>query len=271
MQGEGAAEANRLSVEYAALCADSWSSLCFAAAISSCIAATCPFTSATLSAAAAAASPPPPPRIGPAVSRSAGIWYLRNSSVRSCVSRISLVRLSGGSRSSRSSCGLICTTSTPKRVLSSCIPRTARAKACCSGESDSIASRNSLGDGIASSSSGIRRSSLFCTMTPCLGSNVVADEIRPTSTTKLLNCRACADSSADADAIPLKLCRSHACRQRSPPNRTVVAALMANCIGAPAAARLTIVNTGSLIDPSACCSSMEMCPSGLCCSDLRTE
>ena len=52
---------------------------------------------------------------------------------------------------------------------------------------------------------------------------------------------------------------------------TVVAALSANRIGAPPSARPTIVYTGSLIDPSACCSSIASCPSGLCCADRRTE
>mmetsp|Transcript_37834 Transcript_37834/g.100572 ORF Transcript_37834/g.100572 Transcript_37834/m.100572 type:complete len:213 (-) Transcript_37834:1358-1996(-) len=209
----------------------------------------------------------------PAVRRSAGMWYLMKSSAKSWVRRISLLRLSGASRRRRSSCGLICTTSTANKVLASCIPRNARAKLCCSGDSDSIASRNSLGVGIVSTSSGIRKSSLSLTITPYLASNSVADLIVPTSMIKLLNCRACAPKNASAPLSPLKLCRSHACRYRSPPNVTLVAAFTSIRIGtapAPGTAWLAMVTIGSLIDPSPTPSSIDMCPSGLCCAVRRT-
>ena len=61
---------------------------------------------------------------------------LMKSCIKSCVSLISFVRLSSARFSTRSSCGLICTTSTPNKVDSSCIARKAFAKACCSGERD---------------------------------------------------------------------------------------------------------------------------------------
>ena len=82
----------------------------------------------------------------------------------------------------------------PKSVLSSCMPRNALANRCCSGDSDSMASRNSLGVGICSSRSGISSRSLFCTMMAWRGSNVSADAILPTSKMKLLNWRARATS-----------------------------------------------------------------------------
>eukprot|EP00961_Rhodomonas_salina_P181444 2448956-Rhodomonas_salina.1 len=69
---------------------------------------------------------------------------------------------------------------------------------------------------------------------PCVGSKVSAEAILPTSTMKLLSCRARAQSCTAGAACPLKSCRSHACRLRWPMNRTVVAALMLNFIGAAA-------------------------------------
>mmetsp|Transcript_65462 Transcript_65462/g.107668 ORF Transcript_65462/g.107668 Transcript_65462/m.107668 type:complete len:292 (+) Transcript_65462:613-1488(+) len=137
------------------------SSSCFSCAIMPFICATCPLTISNFFAAVAAS--PGGSRSSEKDSRSLGIWYLMNSCIKSCVSLISLVKLSSGSFSNSSSWGFTRTTTTPKRVLSSCMARKALAKACCSGERDSMASLNSLGVGMVDKSKGISSSSLFCT------------------------------------------------------------------------------------------------------------
>mmetsp|Transcript_22513 Transcript_22513/g.53084 ORF Transcript_22513/g.53084 Transcript_22513/m.53084 type:complete len:325 (+) Transcript_22513:322-1296(+) len=142
-------------------------SLRFSSSIMSNIALTWPRTAATRSAGRAGGAKVPEDGLSAPPSkerRSLGIWYFRNSSKRSCVSLISFVRLSSAKFRSFSSCGLIWTTATPKRVLSSCIARNAFANACCDGEREAIASLNSFGVGMTDSSSGMVSSSLFCTM-----------------------------------------------------------------------------------------------------------
>jgi hypothetical protein len=69
-----------------------------------------------------------------------------------------------------------------------------------------------LGVGICSSISGIFSRSLFWTMIPNFGSNSSADAIRPTSSTKLLNCRARATSASAGLGWPENWWPTHACR-----------------------------------------------------------
>jgi hypothetical protein len=68
--------------------------------------------------------------------------------------------------------------------------RKAFAKRCCSGDSDAMASLNSLGVGSSVRDSGICTSSLSFTITADTGSKVVAEEMRPTRSTKQENWRA---------------------------------------------------------------------------------
>mmetsp|Transcript_16025 Transcript_16025/g.38015 ORF Transcript_16025/g.38015 Transcript_16025/m.38015 type:complete len:229 (+) Transcript_16025:1468-2154(+) len=209
----------------------------------------------------------------PAVRRSAGIWYLMKSSVRSWVSLISLESDSGGRFKTLSRRGLIWTTHTANNVLSSCIARQALAKRCCSGDIESIASLNSLAVGMVVRLSGIRKSSLFCTIIPYLGSKVSAETTRPMSTMKLLSWRACAVSCTSDGVCPLNAVMSHACTKRSPLKRTAVAALMLNFIGFDPRPPRTWVKTGSKRPPSILpplFSSIATMPSGLCSSERRT-
>mmetsp|Transcript_33113 Transcript_33113/g.91481 ORF Transcript_33113/g.91481 Transcript_33113/m.91481 type:complete len:257 (-) Transcript_33113:305-1075(-) len=159
--------------------------------IISCIALTWPLTTPSRSETEGATSSAPSAPMPPSKERrSLGIWYSMKSCMRSWVSLISFVRLSAGRFRTFSNWGLIWMTRTPKSVLSSCIARKAFAKACCSGDSDSIASLNSFGVGIVDKSRGIVSSSLFLTIAAYLGSKVDADAMRPTRTNIELNCRA---------------------------------------------------------------------------------
>mmetsp|Transcript_56957 Transcript_56957/g.135814 ORF Transcript_56957/g.135814 Transcript_56957/m.135814 type:complete len:215 (+) Transcript_56957:863-1507(+) len=180
------------SFRNSASCLRSSSSSLFSASIMSCMALTCWRT--VCSCTWVAGTPGTPS--GAKERRSLGIWYWMKSCMRSCVSLISLVRLSSGKFSRRSSCGLICTTTMPNRVLSNCIARKALANRCCSGDSDSMASLNSLGVGMVARSRGICSSSLFCSSTACLASKPVAEVTWPKSTMKELNCRARATSES---------------------------------------------------------------------------
>mmetsp|Transcript_16453 Transcript_16453/g.39115 ORF Transcript_16453/g.39115 Transcript_16453/m.39115 type:complete len:273 (-) Transcript_16453:1612-2430(-) len=119
-----------------------------------CMASTWPLTAASRSVSLASGGPENE-------RRSLGIWYLMKSCMRSCVSLISLVRLSVGRLSTFSSWGLMWTITSPKSVLSSCMERIAFANLCCSGESDSMASRNSRAVGMVDSSKPMDNSSLF--------------------------------------------------------------------------------------------------------------
>mmetsp|Transcript_48031 Transcript_48031/g.123967 ORF Transcript_48031/g.123967 Transcript_48031/m.123967 type:complete len:319 (+) Transcript_48031:582-1538(+) len=251
-------------------------SSCFAASIISFIAFTRLFTASSLSAGAApTTSTPVSASVASKESRSLEIWYLMNSCMSSCVSLLSLVRLSSARLSTRSSCGLIWITRIPKRVLSSCIERKALAKFRCCSDSDSMASLNSFGVGIVDKSRGMLSSSLFCTMAAYLGSNACAEAMRPTSTSIELNCRARDTSDSFAPDWPEKRWESQAWRCRSPLKWTFVEAPSENCIGCsefPWAARVTM--GAAMFDspppPIGVCSMLTV-PSGLWRGDRRTE
>mmetsp|Transcript_72362 Transcript_72362/g.234133 ORF Transcript_72362/g.234133 Transcript_72362/m.234133 type:complete len:280 (-) Transcript_72362:77-916(-) len=230
---------------------------------------TCCLTASSLSSAVGiTSSAPSGPARASKESRSLGIWYRMKSCISSCVSLISFVRLSSGRLRTLSSCGLICTTRTPKSVLSSCMDRKAFAKSCCSGDSDSMASLNSFGVGIVERSRGMVSSSLFCTMAACLGSNVRAEVMRPTSTSMELNCLALATSCRLSPDSPENWCDSQAWRYLSPPKETFVEAFRGKYIGCSWLLRATRVGTGPGAPPVAC--SMLTVPSGLCRSERRT-
>mmetsp|Transcript_14134 Transcript_14134/g.31203 ORF Transcript_14134/g.31203 Transcript_14134/m.31203 type:complete len:268 (-) Transcript_14134:1295-2098(-) len=230
---------------------------------------------------APAPSPPPPTWKSSNASRSEGIWYFMKSCMRSWVSFISLVRLSGLRRRTRSSWGLICTTHTAKRVLSSCMLRKACAKRLCSGDRDSMDSLNSWALGMRSRSKGIVNSSRFWAMNACCGRNRVDEAMRPMSTTKLLNCLEEATRLSWGSGWAEKWCAIQPCRWRSPPNCTVVDALRANSIRPPPpippipapapAMHLDSVKMGSPAEPpDPCASCIFTAPSGEWAADLRT-
>mmetsp|Transcript_54805 Transcript_54805/g.153740 ORF Transcript_54805/g.153740 Transcript_54805/m.153740 type:complete len:480 (+) Transcript_54805:1022-2461(+) len=189
------------------------------------------------------------------------------SCMRSCVNLISLVSASSHKLRTFSSCGLIWMTKTPKSVLSSCMDRNAFAKLCCSGDSDSMASLNSLGVGIVAKSSGMVNSSLFCTMAAYFGSKVVEEVMRPTSTMKELNCRALETRARRAPVCPENLFDNHAWRWRSPPKVTCVEAPKAKlmrCSEAGVHAERVAMGVGMLApSPPTLSSSMLRKPSGL--------
>mmetsp|Transcript_65098 Transcript_65098/g.180557 ORF Transcript_65098/g.180557 Transcript_65098/m.180557 type:complete len:207 (+) Transcript_65098:598-1218(+) len=197
-----------------------------------------------------------------------------NRLMRSCVSLISFVRLSSGRFSTFSSCGFIWMTTMPNSVLSSCMARKALAKLRISGERDSMASLNSFGVGMVDAFSGIVSSSLFCTIAACLGSKVEADAMRPTSTSKELNCRALDTSDSLLPDCSENLCESQACRYLSPPNCTFVEALSGNCMGCGRVLRAARVTIGAPMFESppgpAASSSTLTVPSGACNSERRT-
>mmetsp|Transcript_56950 Transcript_56950/g.135773 ORF Transcript_56950/g.135773 Transcript_56950/m.135773 type:complete len:347 (+) Transcript_56950:765-1805(+) len=249
------------------------SSCCFSSSIMSVMAFTWPFTSCTFRSGLATSRGCK--RSSEKESRSLGIWYLMNSCIKSCVSLISFVRLSSARFRTRSSCGLICTTSTPNKVDSSCIARKAFAKACCSGERDSMASLNSFGDGIVDRFKGMVSSSLFWIMAAYFGSKLVADETRPIRTSIELNCLARATNDSSQPDCPENWCESQAWRCLSPAKVTFVDALSGKVMGADSAVLATMVTMGLLMlesppDPTTA-SSILTVPSGLCVSERRTE
>mmetsp|Transcript_73852 Transcript_73852/g.213735 ORF Transcript_73852/g.213735 Transcript_73852/m.213735 type:complete len:216 (+) Transcript_73852:225-872(+) len=196
------------------------------------------------------------------------------SCIKSCVSLISFVKLSSAKLRTLSSWGLIGMTKTANIVLSNCIARKAFAKACCSGDNDSMASLNSCAAGIVDMSNGILSSSLFCTMAAYFGSNSLADAIRPTSTSIEQNWRATAVKQGLAPDSPEKLCDSQAWRYRSPPNAILVDELMGKCIAGACwflAAKVQ-AGEGTFESPPApmTASSRLTVPSGTWRSDLRT-
>mmetsp|Transcript_122681 Transcript_122681/g.392811 ORF Transcript_122681/g.392811 Transcript_122681/m.392811 type:complete len:325 (+) Transcript_122681:884-1858(+) len=207
-------------------------------------------------------------------SKSLGIWYWMNNCMRSCVNFISFVRLLSGKFKTFSSCGLIWMTNTPKSVLSNCMERKAFAKACCSGDSASMASLNSCAVGMVDKSSGMVSSSLFCTMAAYFGSKTVADAILPTKTNIELNCRALLTSDNFAPACPENWCDSQAWRCLSPLNRTRTEALNENSMGCGFVAWAASVTMGAAMlesPPGPTTSSSRLTvPSGLCLSDRRT-
>mmetsp|Transcript_97746 Transcript_97746/g.304804 ORF Transcript_97746/g.304804 Transcript_97746/m.304804 type:complete len:284 (-) Transcript_97746:196-1047(-) len=233
---------------------------------------TWPFTAASRSAGVAAAGSTPSSQAPLSKeSKSLGIWYLMKSCMRSCVSLISFVRLSGARFRTFSSCGLIWMTRTPKRVLSSCMARKAFANAFISGDNDSIASLNCLGVGMVESSRGMESSSLFCTIAAYVGSKTVADAMRPTSRSMELNCLALATRASRPAVSSENLCWSHAWRYLSPAKYTFVDALRGNSMGcerSPLAARVTM-GIAILSLPDTCVSSMLSVPSGACCVERR--
>mmetsp|Transcript_44832 Transcript_44832/g.104693 ORF Transcript_44832/g.104693 Transcript_44832/m.104693 type:complete len:207 (-) Transcript_44832:1294-1914(-) len=196
-----------------------------------------------------------------------------NSCIKSCVSLISLVKLSSARFRSFSSCGFICTTKTAKSVLSSCIARKALANSFCSGDKDSIASLNSLGVGIVESSRGISSSSLFCTKAAYFGSKVVEDETRPMRTMKELNWRARDTKDSLEDDCPENLWSSQACRWTCPPKEIVVEAFKGKVIVDGVRPAAVMAQIGLLMLLSSCrpkaSSSMLMVPSGPCFVDRR--
>mmetsp|Transcript_38403 Transcript_38403/g.75395 ORF Transcript_38403/g.75395 Transcript_38403/m.75395 type:complete len:213 (-) Transcript_38403:191-829(-) len=156
-----------------------WSSICFCfwALMILNISPTWPFTASSFSFRLALGSPEK-------VTRSDGIWKSRKSSIKFWFNWTSLVNAPGGRWRRRSSWGLICTTSTPKRVDSSCICLNAFANLCCSGERDEMASLNSFAVGRGFSTRGRMASSRSFTISACLGSNTSAAAIFPTINTK---------------------------------------------------------------------------------------
>mmetsp|Transcript_60474 Transcript_60474/g.169489 ORF Transcript_60474/g.169489 Transcript_60474/m.169489 type:complete len:241 (-) Transcript_60474:416-1138(-) len=192
----------------------------------------------------------------------------------SCVSLISLVRLSWGKLRTRSSWGFTWMTRMPNKVLSSCRDRNAFANSCCSGESEWMASLNSFGVGMVDNSSGMLSSSLFCTSMACLGSKVSAEVMRPTRTSMQLNCRARATSESFAPIWSENLCDNQAWRYRSPPNATRAEALRLKCMGRSEVPRPTKVVMGAAMLESppgpTTSSSMLTVPSGVWWSERRT-
>mmetsp|Transcript_21314 Transcript_21314/g.66856 ORF Transcript_21314/g.66856 Transcript_21314/m.66856 type:complete len:216 (-) Transcript_21314:1223-1870(-) len=194
-----------------------------------------------------------------------GIWYSMKRSIRVSVSWISLVSAPGSRLRTFSTCGLSWTTSTAKRVEASCICRNASQKARCSGESDSMASANSLGVGMGSRRSGMITSSLFLTTTACSGANSSGPTSVPTMTRKDENCRARAVSSSGAGAPRAKVRATYACAHFSPSKRKVVAPC-AKRISERVSTRRHIVRAVSLFPRTARRSS----PSGKLSAERRT-
>mmetsp|Transcript_16499 Transcript_16499/g.46091 ORF Transcript_16499/g.46091 Transcript_16499/m.46091 type:complete len:522 (-) Transcript_16499:3481-5046(-) len=225
----------------------------FSPSMTSSTAFTCTFTFSTLAASEAPALPSKD-------SKSDGTWYSMKSLMRSCVSWISFVRASLGSPSSVSSCGLICTMQTPNTDDSSCMLRNAFAKRCCSGESDLMASLNSLAVGISSRRSGIRTSSLFWMMMASLGFSLLGPAMLPMIRMKAENWRARAVSSKFLLLSP-KRCCTQPCSDMLPPSSSVVAAFSGISSGRTASTLRQSVSIGSIF-PSASGPSMLRRPSG---------